>query len=69
MKIEKGIPIPPLGHCGKHYQLLSQMSPGDSVIVIENKDVVGIWHAAKRHGFKVTSRKEDGQGIRVWRTK
>lgn len=68
MKIDKNIPVPTdgRGRKGIYKEIINQMEVGDSVLCNTN-EYVGMNHASKRMGVKLTSRTE-GDKRRVWRT-
>ena len=71
-KIEQGIPIPPRGSClrGKTSHFLSTFTVGDSALLRDytRRQSLDLYHAAKRLKIKITVRKLNGTGFRVWRT-
>lgn len=70
IQITTGIPVPPgrsRNHCGmgRMRTALSTMQVGDSFLwESDNRHPYG---AAKSVGVKITTRKENGGGWRVWR--
>ena len=65
-KIEKNIPISAHGKTGKWSSIENKMEVGDSVLVSNRKEAVGISTAVKRKGYTVVTRKVDN-GVRVWK--
>jgi len=69
--IDHHVPLP-RGHAsvqGMQAELrmvYSQMSPGDSFIY-EHRDITHAYTAAKSVGVKITTRKLEKGGFRVWR--
>jgi hypothetical protein len=68
LKIETNIPLPQenLATHGIGFELrsaLARMSPGDSFVFRENRSP---FRAAQQIGARITTRKLDGQGYRVW---
>lgn len=66
MKINRGIPLPPRSKYGAIYSILLDLRQGDCIL-IARKSYDSVWKFAKRKGIKITSRKEDGIFIRIWR--
>jgi hypothetical protein len=69
LKIEHGVPIPPIStRQGNNIRLLQAMKPGDSVFFDKpiEKKAVRLYRVAKKMGIKIAIRKEAG-GSRVWR--
>lgn len=69
LKVDKGIPIPPRQR-SKWADLLKKMAVGDSFMVQScgERDCALRANCCK-HGIKVVSRKINGEGYRIWRTK
>lgn len=68
-KIEKGIPIPPMGESAGTVitTVLKKMKVGDSFVA--NHPPGTFYAAARYNGMKVSVRKIEGGGFRVWRVK
>lgn len=67
IKVEKGIPMPPVHPYGRWYTQFSQMEIGDSFLVPDERSRNNVINSAKHKGFRITTHKEkDGSGIRVW---
>lgn len=65
--IEKGIAIP-LKQSGAFWaKRVLELLPKDSFLVQTAHDRSGVLRAAKVLGVKVTSRKINGEGYRIWR--
>ena len=71
MRIESGIPIPSSRHTNPAINELrdtfKKMKVGQSVVVDWLKENAQIYHTARDVGARVSIRKVDGQGWRVWR--
>lgn len=65
LTVEKGNPIPPRNQWTKHLRELKQ---GYNLLVSEDSYRTRILRAAHRAGIRVTSRKVDGKGYRIWKT-
>lgn len=70
--IEKGIPLPPPSVRGTsrsvYRELVSKMQVGDSVMVDKPQQATVILSAAKKLGFKASSRTDKvTKAVRVWR--
>lgn len=64
VKIDKKVPMPMRSHARYPWE---QMKVGDSFYVPEPGKRSGFYSIAARHGYKVAVR-NDGEGVRVWRT-
>jgi hypothetical protein len=67
-QINKGVAIPPKQR-GVVADLIRTMHVGDSFLVDRERSRMQAFEAARRIGVTITTRKIDGQGFRVWRTK
>ena len=68
VKIQAGIPIPPRSDCLQKWgPFLLSMSAGESFLVTESRQVNLLLTQAKRRGVRITTRKINGEGWRVWR--
>lgn len=67
-KIEKQVPLIPKQSCklSQTSREMMKMLPGDSFLWHENN---AIYRQAEAAGIKITTRKINGQGYRVWRVK
>ncbi len=70
MKFETGIPIPPKSESRKTETKLTLegMKVNQSFVAEDETTRTRYLQMAKRLGVKVTSRKVDGKGYRIWRT-
>lgn len=68
-KIESGIPIPPKGTWGYCQNILRQMAINDSFLVQTVRERTAFMSAAARYKIKVTTRKLEQGGFRIWRVK
>jgi len=62
-KIEHNVPVPP-GR-GLWSSFVSEMTPGDSVLVDTRKEAAAFSYALRRSGHRPAIRKENGK-YRVW---
>jgi hypothetical protein len=65
-KPQKRIPIPSRPG-GKWFDSLKRCRPMDSFLVATEQDRRSVLQYAYYHGLKITTRKENGLGFRVWR--
>jgi len=64
IKIDKGVPLPPPHRSHRIYPW-NEMAVGDSFFIPDTKNYSAAYQA-KKLGFKVTTRRENG-GVRIWR--
>ena len=67
VKIDKGFAVPARSKSGKWNDIVTKMSPGDSVAFSTRRQGTPLVVAIKRNGFKAVTRSVDG-GVRVWKT-
>ena len=72
LKIEKGVPIPMGWHRRGRPWPFESMKPGESFVVDNLKDMLGIRYAACRYkkyhpGFDYTARRIEDDKYRFWR--
>jgi hypothetical protein len=64
-QIEHALPIPPM-HDNKMRRTLAKLEVGDSFL-LEGVSQQTVYSAARRVGIGISTRKMDGEGVRVWR--
>lgn len=67
LKIEKGVLMPPRVHCQKLLKQLKEMEVGDSFPVSSDKEYKRLRMLAYRNEIKISGRKVDNEGWRIWR--
>lgn len=67
-KIMTGVPVPKDRGFGRH-SFLRDLSVGDSFVVSEIAQRDMVLRFQKTYGIKLTTRKIDGGGYRIWRVK
>lgn len=65
-EIQSDVPMPPR-QTGKWYSILNRMKPGQSFLVSTHGTRMAVINAADNYGFRVVSRKVNGEGFRIWR--
>lgn len=67
VKIRRGVPLPPPRSVKSAWlQVLSRMQPGDSITLPTATLRCSALRTAKRHGYRFTSRKLNGEGWGLW---